>query len=788
MSSEGPNTPHHPVFASQLDPSVHNTLKKDPNSRQNATNVSTGPPRGRLVKSKPSGAADPDRLYEQQATQPTYSNSTSATNRLRKVPGNASSNISTIPSRSTGNSSGIPQEFASNTSVPANTRETPVQLRSSTITTSNSSQAPPPGTTGSASTNANTTNIPARPVPLRSQSYSKRHASFDTPREVPLPAPPPGVDVSDRPPTFDDSERETKRPPNDWTQSDKYRGPQSPMYGTGLDRNSRGDRLITPGKTPSFNRANVEDYFSIGYSTSQSLPSQQPPYLARNNSAPTPPHTPGVDQLVPKQHPSAEISDAGTISRSESSPGTDAGSVSDVSAQVDSSKDPDERGGGILKAIPDTEFQLPEERRKVAMQLLHEGRLSTASLPLPRSYAADRVSQLPPSSRLPCGTAGGASSSSGSGSEGGRNVATPTNAGYSTSQPEYHREGTQDSGLSEQKRVSLGALGYSVGTGVPPVLTSRLSELQSLDLVAPGTAWRSSGSAMRRTYGEDDDEGSVATAPTAIQHILKQPEIETPDPKLNPFLLTPNMTPSSTDQKGTDIGPSSTSATPGHHTFMKGPIPQTYHDPEGPSNKTSPKPNNPSGSNSTVDRDSTASGSSGASSDPNTYPDLHSSNSDIPDHPKAISGDNAQPSISNTPEQVTGNAKLPDSSAPSVHHTPLMTVDTTPSAYILEASLPGYQRDEITLSTRKKRILHVVADGFVSGGGHFERRISFGYDADMARIRAEFNGFTLKITVPRRPTPQTFAASIGASAASTGTGSSFSTGGSMFSRGRTNML
>jgi hypothetical protein len=58
----------------------------------------------------------------------------------------------------------------------------------------------------------------------------------------------------------------------------------------------------------------------------------------------------------------------------------------------------------------------------------------------------------------------------------------------------------------------------------------------------------------------------------------------------------------------------------------------------------------------------------------------------------------------------------------------------------------------------------------------------------MARIRAEFNGMTLKITVPRRPTPQAFAASIGASAASTGAGSSFSGGGSMFSRGRTNML
>jgi len=83
-----------------------------------------------------------------------------------------------------------------------------------------------------------------------------------------------------------------------------------------------------------------------------------------------------------------------------------------------------------------------------------------------------------------------------------------------------------------------------------------------------------------------------------------------------------------------------------------------------------------------------------------------------------------------------------------------MTVQTTSTAYILTTLLPGYQRDEITLSTRKRRVLHVVADPFISssGTGHFERRISFGYDADMVRVRAEFNGGVLKIIVPRRPT------------------------------------
>jgi hypothetical protein len=35
-------------------------------------------------------------------------------------------------------------------------------------------------------------------------------------------------------------------------------------------------------------------------------------------------------------------------------------------------------------------------------------------------------------------------------------------------------------------------------------------------------------------------------------------------------------------------------------------------------------------------------------------------------------------------------------------------------------------------------------------GGHFERRISFGYDADLVGVRAEFDGEMLRIVVPRR--------------------------------------
>lgn len=34
--------------------------------------------------------------------------------------------------------------------------------------------------------------------------------------------------------------------------------------------------------------------------------------------------------------------------------------------------------------------------------------------------------------------------------------------------------------------------------------------------------------------------------------------------------------------------------------------------------------------------------------------------------------------------------------------------------------------------------------------GHFERRVSFGYDAELAQVRAEFDGEMLRIVVPRR--------------------------------------
>ncbi|KAG6375489.1 hypothetical protein JVT61DRAFT_3048 [Boletus reticuloceps] len=95
-----------------------------------------------------------------------------------------------------------------------------------------------------------------------------------------------------------------------------------------------------------------------------------------------------------------------------------------------------------------------------------------------------------------------------------------------------------------------------------------------------------------------------------------------------------------------------------------------------------------------------------------------------------------------------------------------INVESSQSEHALLVRLPGFRRDAMrvcflsilvlstnthlsTIATGKRRILHVVADSWEPGGGHFERRVSFGYDADLAQVRAEFDGEILRIVVPR---------------------------------------
>ena len=93
--------------------------------------------------------------------------------------------------------------------------------------------------------------------------------------------------------------------------------------------------------------------------------------------------------------------------------------------------------------------------------------------------------------------------------------------------------------------------------------------------------------------------------------------------------------------------------------------------------------------------------------------------------------------------------------------------------YFILVNLPGFSSQDITLATKRRRILHLVADKWGEGGGlylfflascalitnksrefsgHFEKKIVFGYDADLTRVRAEFDGDLLTVTIPRRAT------------------------------------
>jgi len=51
-------------------------------------------------------------------------------------------------------------------------------------------------------------------------------------------------------------------------------------------------------------------------------------------------------------------------------------------------------------------------------------------------------------------------------------------------------------------------------------------------------------------------------------------------------------------------------------------------------------------------------------------------------------------------------------------------VETTQNEYKLHVRLPGFTREGITLATKRRRILHVVADSWEDGGGKCPRSLS----------------------------------------------------------------
>ncbi|KAJ1019403.1 hypothetical protein NDA16_004520 [Ustilago loliicola] len=87
-----------------------------------------------------------------------------------------------------------------------------------------------------------------------------------------------------------------------------------------------------------------------------------------------------------------------------------------------------------------------------------------------------------------------------------------------------------------------------------------------------------------------------------------------------------------------------------------------------------------------------------------------------------------------------------------------LVIETERTKYVLITRLPGFSLDCITLATKQHsqhRTLHIVADKWdTEGGGHFERRITFpDKECDLKNVKAEFDGNTLRVYVPRNRLP-----------------------------------
>ncbi|KAJ7578723.1 hypothetical protein C8J56DRAFT_1111840 [Mycena floridula] len=115
----------------------------------------------------------------------------------------------------------------------------------------------------------------------------------------------------------------------------------------------------------------------------------------------------------------------------------------------------------------------------------------------------------------------------------------------------------------------------------------------------------------------------------------------------------------------------------------------------------------------------------------------------LPDHPETPPKSPVRAGFNQAPYTafLSHNPPPPDS---------FIQVETTEETYLLNVRLPGFSRDGITLAAKKRRILHIVADSWGNGGGHFERCVALGYDADFGRIRAEFEDEILRVSIPRR--------------------------------------
>ncbi|KAL1413132.1 hypothetical protein Q8F55_000881 [Vanrija albida] len=77
-----------------------------------------------------------------------------------------------------------------------------------------------------------------------------------------------------------------------------------------------------------------------------------------------------------------------------------------------------------------------------------------------------------------------------------------------------------------------------------------------------------------------------------------------------------------------------------------------------------------------------------------------------------------------------------------------IAIKSTSSVYEVMVWLPGFQLDDITITTRRNQMLHIVADLW-DENDHAQWEIKLGDDAIMTSVRANFSGKVLRVTVTR---------------------------------------
>ncbi|GAA5854990.1 hypothetical protein JCM9279_005713 [Rhodotorula babjevae] len=83
-----------------------------------------------------------------------------------------------------------------------------------------------------------------------------------------------------------------------------------------------------------------------------------------------------------------------------------------------------------------------------------------------------------------------------------------------------------------------------------------------------------------------------------------------------------------------------------------------------------------------------------------------------------------------------------------------------PAQVVVRVHLPGFSLDNITVAMRRGHKVHVVADSYGEGGGHYEKLVTLGSDVSSSAPRAEFDGTLLRVFIQRRPSRPSSAVSV----------------------------